>query len=90
MGKSFSVNLWNLCPIIGAFFGTVALVQGDVNSLRKWKYGDSISWLAFNIHIGIGAMGGIIGEILNILSLTIGVIRYQKGNIASEENKHDK
>lgn len=77
-GKPLTDNLWNLLPIIGAFFGTIALVQTNVNRLRTWKYGDCISWLAFNAHIGIGALGGIIGEILNIISLTVGIIRHKK------------
>ena len=76
--KSLAVNLWNLLPIVGAFFGTVALVQTNVNRLRMWKYGDSVSWLAFNVRIGLGALGGIIGEILNLISLTVGIIRYKK------------
>ena len=76
-GKPLDANLWNLLPIIGAFFGTIALVQTNVNRLRCWKYGDALSWLAFNGRIGLGALGGIIGEILNIISLTVGIIRHK-------------
>lgn len=75
--KSIETSLWNLLPILGAVFGTIAAMQSNVNKLRLWKYGDSLSWLAFNIRIGIGALGGIVGEIVNLLSLTIGFLRFR-------------
>jgi len=34
--------------------------------------------IIYNIHIGWGALGGIIGELLNLVSLTIGIIRYRE------------
>jgi len=71
-------NLWNLFPIFAAFFGTVSFANSNVNRLRIWKYGDSVSWIIYNIHIGWGALGGIIGELLNLVSLTIGIIRYRE------------
>ena len=86
-GKPLDANLWNLLPIIGAFFGTIALVQSNVNRLRTWKYGDSVSWLAFNARIGLGALGGIIGEVLNIISLTVGIIRHKKAYQGESEEK---
>ena len=71
-------NLWNLFPLFAAFFGTVSFANSNVNRLRIWKYGDSVSWIIYNIHIGWGALGGIIGEFLNLVSLTIGIIRYRE------------
>lgn len=71
-------NLFNLLPIIAAFFGTVSFANSNVNRLRMWKYGDSLCWLAYNTTIGIGALGGILGEILNLISLTVGIIRFRE------------
>ena len=77
-GETLAENIWNVFPIIAAFFGTVSFANTNVNRLRMWKYGDSICWLAYNSHIGIGALGGILGEILNLASLTIGILRFRE------------
>ncbi|GEM_PF-3853792 len=71
-------NIWNLLPLLGAIFGTVAVMQSNVNRLRLWKYGDSLCWLAFNGHLGLACLGGIIGEIINLVSLTLGLIRFSR------------
>ncbi len=71
-------SLWNLAPVGAALFGTVGSVCVDVNKYRAWKYGDSICWLTFNLHTGIGALGGILGEIFNLVSLTVGILRFHK------------
>ncbi|MBQ4071888.1 MAG: YgjV family protein [Clostridia bacterium] len=71
-------NLWLLLPVLAALFGTVGTSFENVNVYRMWKYGDSLSWLAFNSHIGFGALGGIIGEVINLASITVGIIRYRK------------
>lgn len=83
-----SDKLWNILPVLGALFGTVAVTNTNVNKLRAWKTGDSLSWLAFNVHIGIGALGGILGEIFNLASITVGIIRF-KGGKSDEGNKQD-
>ena len=70
--------LLSLLPIIGGIFGTVAVVNTNVNRLRALKLGDSTCWLIYNLRIGIGALGGIIGEILNIGSIIIALIRFSK------------
>lgn len=75
---SFCDYLWSSLPIIGGIFGTIAVVNTNVNRLRVLKLGDSISWLSYNIHIGIGALGGIIGEVLNISSIALALIRFSK------------
>lgn len=75
---SLTERIWNAVPIIGSLFGTAAVTCKSSNTIRLWKYGDSLSWLSYNAHIGIGALGGIIGECLNLVSLTIGIIRYKK------------
>ena len=71
-------NLWNIVPVAASIFGTIASACVDVNKYRLWKYGDSICWLCFNARFGIGALGGVLGEILNQISLTVGIIRYRK------------
>ena len=75
---SLSDYMWSFLPIIGGIFGTIAVVNTNVNRLRAFKLGDSMSWLSYNIHIGIGALGGIIGEVLNISSIVLALIRFSK------------
>lgn len=92
-----SVILWYLLPVAGALFGTCAVVCKNVNALRAWKMGDSVCWLAYNIHIGLGALGGILGEVLNLISQTVGIVRFhgvrrslRKAQItANEANDHE-
>lgn len=69
-------KLWNILPVCGAVFGTVAVTCKNVNVLRAWKIGDSCSWLAFNARLGLGALGGIIGEVLNLASIALGIFRF--------------
>ena len=78
-------NLWNLAPIIASLFGTVAAACTDVNRYRMWKYGDSFFWLFFNARFGLGALGGVIGEVFNQISLTVGIIRYRKKDTELQE-----
>jgi hypothetical protein len=70
-------NLWNIAPIAASIFGTIAASCTDVNKYRMWKYGDSYCWLFFNARFGLGALGGVIGELFNQISLTVGIIRYR-------------
>ncbi len=79
-GLTLAENLWNALPMIGALFGTIGTLfaSKSVNLYRAWKYGDSVSWLSFNIHIGIGAIGGVICEILTLISLTVGILRFKE------------
>lgn len=83
-------KLWNVLPVLGAFFGTAAVANSDVNRLRAWKTGDSLSWLAFNIHIGLGALGGILGEIFNLASIAVGIYRFKRGRTEKQEKKEVK
>lgn len=74
-------NLWNFMPVAASVFGTVATSCVDVNKYRMWKYGDSFCWLLFNARFGLGAIGGVLGEVLNQISLTVGIIRYRKKDV---------
>jgi hypothetical protein len=82
---AFSEKLWNILPVIGSCFGTFAIAKNNANALRAWKSLDSVSWLAFNIHIGLGALGGIIGEIFNLASIGIAILRFKKEENSSNE-----
>ena len=77
-GLAAAENLWNLVPVAASIFGTIASACVVVNKYRLWKYGDSICWLFFNARFGLGAIGGVVGEVLNQISLTVGLIRYRK------------
>ena len=82
---SISEKLWNLLPVIGSFFGTFAITRSNANSLRAWKSLDSVSWLVFNLRIGLGALGGILGEIFNLVSIGVAIWRFKKGEGVSNE-----
>lgn len=82
---SAAEKLWNLLPVIGSVFGTFAVTKTDANALRAWKSLDSVSWLAFNFRIGLGALGGIIGEIFNLASIGIAILRFKKEESVSDE-----
>ena len=73
-----SEALWNILPVLGSCLGTVGFINNNPAKLRFWKMGDSIMWLGFNFHIGIGALGGIIGEVLNISSNVISIFRFKE------------
>ena len=76
--EGFVNNVWNIFPIIAALFGTVAFANTNVNMLRVWKYGDSVCWLTYNVHIGLGALGGILCELCTLVSLTVGIFRFRE------------
>lgn len=86
---TFAENMWNLMPVAASIFGTLASACVDVNKYRMWKYGDSLCWLCFNARFGLGAIGGVVGEVLNQISLTVGIIRYRKKETETLENSLD-
>ncbi len=70
-------KLWNLLPLIGCFIGTVALSFTNLNLFRAVRIGESCCWLAYNVNIGLGALGGIFTEIFSLCSIVIGLIRFR-------------
>lgn len=88
-GLSLTENLWNFAPVAASIFGTLASACIDVNKYRMWKYGDSWCWFFFNARFGLGALGGIVGEVFNQISLTVGIIRYRKKSREGLENTID-
>lgn len=83
---SLTEDLWNFVPVAASIFGTVASACVDVNKYRMWKYGDSFCWLFFNARFGLGAIGGVLGEVLNQISLTVGIIRYRKKDVETADS----
>ena len=84
-GHSLAENLWNFVPVAASIFGTIASACVDVNKYRMWKYGDSFCWLFFNSRFGLGSLGGILGEVFNQISLTVGIVRYRKKKDSAPE-----
>lgn len=79
-GVTAAENIWNALPIIGSIFGTLATLQTDMIRFRLIKIVDCVSWLAYNCHIGLGAIGGIVGTILNIISILVAIWRIRREN----------
>lgn len=69
----------DILPIIGSVFGTVAMYMKNENMLRLLKLGDSPCWLIYNCTVP--STGGIICEVLNIISILVGLIRYKKNGL---------
>lgn len=67
-------NAWDMLPLIAAFFATVANWQTDTRRLRYLTYPVSASWLVYNIINR--SYAGMCNEIFTIVSLTVGVVRY--------------
>ena len=78
MGLPLAANLWNVLPIIGSVFGTVATLQTVLLRFHFFKIGDCVSWFAYNCHIGLGAIGGIVGTILNSISILVAIWRIKR------------
>lgn len=74
---------WDLFPIIGSVFGTIAMYMKNENMLRLLKLGDSPCWLIYNFTVP--SVGGVIGEVFNITSIIVGLIRYKKDGLAVKE-----
>ena len=73
---------WDIIPIVGAIFGTVAASMKNENMFRLLKLGDSPCWLIYNA--SIPSIGGIICEIINIVSILVGLIRYRKDGFGTK------
>lgn len=66
-------NLWNVVPVAGAVFGTIGAASKNADTMRLWKYGDAILWVIFNAYCL--SIGGVIGDSLNVISITLGLWR---------------
>ena len=75
--------VWNAIPIIGSFFGTYSFVYNDMIRLRYVKMADSVSWLLYNGHVGVGALGGFLGEVFNVIGMLLAIRREKKERLAA-------
>ena len=69
-------SLWDILPVIGSIFGTVAAYMDSENMFRILKLGDSPCWFIYNL--SIPSLGGLICETINIISIITGLIRFRK------------
>ena len=61
-------------PIVGMCFVTISFGMTSAGKIRTFSTINSCSWLVYNIvHYSIG---GIICEVLSLISIVIGIIRY--------------
>lgn len=74
---------WDIIPIVGSVFGTLAAYMKNENMFRVFKLGDSPCWLLYNA--SIPSLGGTICEVFNIISITVGLIRYRKKGFGIKE-----
>ena len=79
----------DILPIVGSIFGTLAASFKNENMFRLFKLGDSPCWLVYNA--SIPSWGGTVCEVFNMISITVGLIRYRKNGfgfgIKNGENK---
>jgi hypothetical protein len=82
---------WDVLPMIGALFGTVAAGMKNENTFRLLKLGDSPCWLIYNF--SVPSVGGIVCEMFNIVSIIVGIVRYRKNGLFTvtkgEETQND-
>lgn len=67
-------NVWDIFPLAAAVFSTYANWQTDTRRLRYLTYPVSASWLVYNIVNR--SYAGLCNEIFTLISITVGVIRY--------------
>ena len=81
---SIGFHAWlDILPIVGSIFGTIAMYMKNENMLRLLKLGDSPCWLIYNCTVP--STGGIICEVLNIISIIVGLVRYKKVGVKVKE-----
>ncbi len=76
---------FDIIPIIGSIFGTIAAYMKKENMFRLLKLGDSPCWLIYNI--SIPSIGGSICEVINIISIVIGLIRYRSDGFLNKKQR---
>ncbi len=69
-------NIFSLFAIVGVILETTALWNKDENKIRILTLIGSPFWLTYNT--ASMAVGSILGNVINIVSLTIALIRYRK------------
>lgn len=75
-GKAFTLinALIELLPVIAMTVSTIGFRNGSAKAIRYWGLIGSPSWLIYNIfNLAIGA---IICEVVSLISIIVGIIRY--------------
>lgn len=77
-GKEPTVKnfILEVLPVIGMTASTISFRYSDAKSIRKYGLISSPAWLIYNI--ASGSLGAIICETLNLCSIFIGMLRYDR------------
>ena len=73
-------------PVFAMIAGTLVVYMKNAGAARKLSLISSPSWLVYDI--AAGSLGGTIGEMLNICSIFIGMLRHDrkaKGEVSDEK-----
>lgn len=63
-------------PIIGMIASTISFYLGDAKAVRRLALVSSPAWLVYNITQS--AIGGIICEVVSLISITVGILRHDR------------
>ena len=77
-GETFPEAFWSFLPAFGSLFTSYAYTQTDVIKLRLIKIVDSGCWISYNLHVGIGALGGVLCEVFSLTSIAISIWRFRR------------
>lgn len=74
-------------PVLAMILSTVSFYLGSARAIRRFGIINSPLWLTYNI-INF-AIGGIITEVISLVSIIIGIIRYdlRRGGKAENDNR---
>lgn len=80
--KNFIIEL---LPVIAMIVATISLRLGSAKAVRKLGLISSPMWLAYNCFSG--SIGAVASEILNLISIVVGIIRFdiRKGKTTSNK-----
>lgn len=76
VGEAFPEAVWSFLPAFGSLFSSYAYTQTSAIRLRLIKLVDSACWITYNLHIGIGALGGTLCELFSLVSIAIAIWRF--------------
>ncbi|MBQ7353187.1 MAG: YgjV family protein [Clostridia bacterium] len=79
IAKNFIIEL---LPVIAMIIATISLRLGSAKAVRKLGLASSPMWLTYNCFSG--SIGAIASEILNLISIIVGIIRFD-----IKRNKND-
>ena len=71
---TFANFFFELLPVIAMVLSLISFRYSDAMHIRLFGLGSSPLWLTYNI--ASGSVGAIVCEVLNLCSITIGIMRY--------------